>query len=48
MRDKVYKCTATYNKDTIVLGYTKHPEVMKQYYIDNGHTKTALRFNIMK
>lgn len=46
--DKIYKCTATYGTDTILLGYTKHPIVMKQYYIDNGHTETALNFTIMK
>jgi len=47
MKDKVYKCTATYSTDTIVLGYTKHPKVMEQYYIENGHKESALSFTIM-
>ena len=33
--DKIYKCTATYNNYTIVLGYTKHPNIMREYYIYN-------------
>ena len=46
--DKIYKCTATYNNYTIVLGYTKHPNIMREYYINNGHTETALNFTMMK
>mgnify|MGYP001044086768 FL=1 len=47
MKDKVYKCTATYSADTILLGYTKHPKIMKQYYTENGHKESALSFTIM-